>query len=52
MADNILSIFVDESGSFKFPDSESRFYIMGIVFHDQSLDISSDILHTSIPTHN
>ena len=23
-----LSVFVDESGNFRFPDSESRFYIV------------------------
>ena len=27
---NKLSVFVDESGSFLFPDTESRFYIIGI----------------------
>ena len=36
-----LSIFVDESGRFQYPDNASRFYILGMVFHDQSLDISS-----------
>ena len=36
---NKLSVFVDESGSFLFPDSDSRFYIIGMVFHDQSVDI-------------
>ena len=35
-----LSIFVDESGRFQYPDSDSRLYILGMVFHDQSLDIS------------
>lgn len=35
-----LSIFVDESGRFQYPDDESRFYILGLVFHDQSHDIS------------
>ena len=36
-----LSIFVDESGRFQHPDPSSRFYILGMVFHDQSNDISS-----------
>ena len=36
-----LSIFVDESGRFQYPDNASRFYILGMVFHDQSFDISS-----------
>lgn len=35
-----LSIFVDESGRFQHPDADSRFYILGLVFHDQSHDIS------------
>lgn len=35
-----LSIFVDESGRFQHPDPSSRFYILGMVFHDQSNDIS------------
>ena len=34
-----LSIFVDESGNFQYPDKDSRFYIIGMVFHDQSKDI-------------
>lgn len=36
----ILSVFVDESGRFRYPDSDSRFYIVGMVFHDQSTDIT------------
>ena len=35
-----LSIFVDESGSLQHPDTHSRFYILGMVFHDQSCDIA------------
>ena len=35
-----LSIFVDESGRLQHPDPNSRFYILGMVFHDQSNDIS------------
>lgn len=36
MAEKILSIFVDESRRFQYPDSDSRFYILGLVLHDQS----------------
>ena len=43
MEAKVLSIFVDESGNFRFPDSECRFYILGMVLHDQSIDISSEI---------
>ena len=39
--DKILSVFVDESGMFKYPDPDSRFYIVGLVFHDQDDDITS-----------
>ena len=36
-----LSVFVDESGRFRHPDSDSRFYIVSLVLHDQSVDIPS-----------
>ena len=36
-----LSVFVDESGRFQHPDRDSRFYIVGMVFHDQSADITN-----------
>ena len=39
MMKKTLSIFVDESGNFQYPDKDSRFYIIGMVFHDQSKDI-------------
>lgn len=38
-----LSIFIDESGDFGTYDSKSPFYIIGIVLHDQSKDISEQI---------
>ena len=34
MSGETLSIFVDESGRFQYPDADSRFYILGLVFHD------------------
>ena len=37
----VLSIFVDESGRFQFPDTNSRFYILGLVLHDQSQPVDS-----------
>ena len=43
-AEKILSIFVDESGSFKHTDALSPFYIIGLVLHDQSIDIRHLIL--------
>lgn len=36
-----MSIFVDESGCFQYPDENSRFYIVALVLHDQRVDISS-----------
>ena len=38
-----LSVFVDESGRFLHPDADSRFYIVGMVFHDQGKDISQAV---------
>ena len=40
MDETTLSVFVDESGRFQHPDPASRFYIVGMVFHDQRVDIS------------
>ena len=38
--EKILSVFVDESGTFRYPDATSRFYILALVFHDQRNDIT------------
>ena len=38
-----MSIFVDESGDFGPFDSHAPFYIFTLVFHDQSVDIQSQI---------
>ena len=43
MDKKILSIFVDESGNFGFPDSVSRFYVIGLVFHNQESSISQAV---------
>lgn len=40
MTDAILSIFVDESGRFQFPDADSPYYIVSMVFHDQRVPIN------------
>lgn len=39
MTDATLSIFVDESGRFQFPDADSPYYIISMVFHDQRVPI-------------
>ena len=41
METKTLSVFVDESGNFKFPDRDSRFYIVGLVIHDQTHSIDT-----------
>ena len=38
-----LSIFVDESGDFGDAANTSPYYIVSLVFHDQSIDISQQI---------
>lgn len=40
-----LSIFVDESGDFGKYAKHSPFYVLTMVFHDQSIDISEQIKH-------
>ncbi len=41
--DKILSIFVDESGTFGNCEYHDDKYVVGLVFHDQDFDISSNI---------
>ena len=50
---NEISVFVDESGSFEPDEESSRFYLVCLVFHDQSADISPWIgnLETFLETH-
>ena len=38
-----LSVFIDESGDFGPYDFRSPYYIITMVFHDQSVDISGPI---------
>lgn len=38
-----ISIFIDESGDFGFVGEASKYYIITLVFHDQSNDITSNI---------
>ena len=46
-----LSIFIDESGDFGDYSFHSPYYIIAMVFHDQSIDIQEQIRHldTEIP---
>lgn len=43
MQKKTLSVFVDESGRFQHPDVTSRFYIVGLVLHDQSVEIGEQV---------
>ena len=43
-----LSIFVDESGDFGPCAKHSPFYIITMIFHDQTKDISEDISKDNI----
>ena len=38
-----LSIFIDESGDFGEYEYHSPYYIVSMVFHNQSVDISDDL---------
>ena len=38
-----ISVFVDESGDFGFNEKSSPYYVITMVFHDQSFDISEKI---------
>ena len=43
MTDVTLSIFVDESGRFQFPDKDSPYYIISMVMHDQRVQIMEQV---------
>ena len=44
---SVLSIFVDESGDFGQYEFHSPFYIVTLVFHDQSVNLEGSINHLS-----
>ena len=43
MSEKTLSVFVDESGIWNESESSSRYYIVALVMHDQSIDVSQAI---------
>lgn len=47
-----LSIFIDESGDFGPYNHHSPFYIVTLIFHDQSVDISKNIDHLNDKVRN
>ena len=55
---NELSIFIDESGDFGKYDYRSPYYIISMVIHNQTSDIShdlqklnNDLSHLNFPDH-
>lgn len=48
MADKILSIFIDESGDFGPYEKHNPYYLVAMVAHNQSVDISEEINKTLI----
>ena len=43
MAEKVLSVFIDESGTFGDCESHDDKYVIGLVFHNQKVDISANI---------
>ncbi|MCD7736420.1 MAG: DUF3800 domain-containing protein [Lachnospiraceae bacterium] len=43
MAEKTLSVFIDESGDFGPYETHSPYYLVSMVLHDQSIDISGNI---------
>ena len=43
MANKVLSIFIDESGDFGPYEKHNPYYLVAMIAHDQSVNISSDI---------
>ena len=43
MSEKTLSVFVDESGNFGYPDKVSHYHVIGLVLHDQDVSIQSAV---------
>ena len=43
MAEKVLSVFIDESGDFGAYEHHAPYYLVAMVLHDQSVDITADI---------
>lgn len=52
MAEKLLSVFVDESGDFGPYEAHSPYYLVAMLLHDQSIDISDNISSFESYLHN
>ena len=52
MADKVLSVFIDESGDFGTYEPHAPMYLVTMVLHDQSIDISDQIQALNEYVHN
>lgn len=43
-----LSVFIDESGDFGEYDPKAPYYIIGVVLHNQAVDISSPLKYLEV----
>ena len=52
MSEKNLSVFIDESGDFGSFESHAPYYLVAMVLHDQSVDISGNIHSFEEHVHN
>ena len=52
LSEKILSIFIDESGDFGPCESHAPFYIVSMILHEQSVDISENIAALNVHINN
>lgn len=52
MSENILSVFIDESGDFGSYEHHAPFYIVSMILHEQSKDINDNIAALDLHIHN
>lgn len=52
MSENILSVFIDESGDFGPYEHHAPYYIVSMILHEQSKDISENIVALDSHIHN
>ena len=52
MKENVLSIFIDESGDFGPYEHHTPYYLVAMVLHNQSVSIESNIQELTQHVHN